>query len=331
MPSVFFKKPYLCRVSPINPAKGSLIIFIIWVLFALPFLLEAKEPDSARTPDMLAYFNRSAVHVGEIVELTLAYTLSPNAIISDPPQIKGLDGLTVINVKKHPDQINLSILVNRLGSWKTKEITLIYNNEQGQSQTLFTAPVSLKIMSNLGEKPAEAHLKPIQDIINTSSGWIKHWPWLLGLGGLIMAIVLLFCYIRGNKQKGLKEEYLPPYIQAEKELNHLETQGLFEKGQVKAYYFRFSEILRRYLEALRGFPAAEMTTEEIVVHTVKQEDQSLLRLLKHADLVKFADTSPTPARKEGEMQEARAYINGTKPDQGQEDSAEKSRRDLHEL
>ncbi len=331
MDPVLLKKPCLCRVSPINHAKACLIIFILWVLFALPFLLEAKESDSARTPDMLAYFNSSAVHVGDIVKLTLTYSLSPNAIISDPPQIEGLDGLTVISVKKGPDQINLSILVDRLGSWKTREITLIYNNEQGQPQTLFTAPVSLEIMSNLGEKPAEAHLKPIQDIINTSSGWMKRWPWLLGLGGLIMIIALIFWYIRGHKQKGLKEECLPPYIQAEKELNHLEAQGLFEKGQVKAYYFRFSEILRRYLEALRGFPAAEMTIEEIIVRVVKQEDQSLLRLLKHADLVKFADTRPTPARKEGEMQEAKAYINRTKPDQGQENSAEKSQGDFYEL
>ena len=93
----------------------------------------------------------------------------------------------------------------------------------------------------------------------------------------------------------------------------LEAQGLFEKGHVKAYYFRFSEILRQYLEALRGFPAAEFTTEEIAAMIREEQDKILLPLLQQADLVKFADVVPTAMRKGRAIQRARSYIRETSP------------------
>jgi hypothetical protein len=102
-----------------------------------------------------------------------------------------------------------------------------------------------------------------------------------------------------------------PHLRAQRELDDLESQGLFESGQIKAFYFRFSEILRHYLEGLRGFPAAEFTTEEIASRVDREEDRKLLPLLRQADLVKFADSTPTPARKEEAVKAAQAYIRDT--------------------
>ena len=106
----------------------------------------------------------------------------------------------------------------------------------------------------------------------------------------------------------------PPQVWAKKEIELLEAQGLFEKGQAKAFYFRFSEIMRQYLEGLRGFPAAEFTTEEITSYINYEQDRKLLPLLRQADLVKFADAIPTPARKEEEVKTALTYIHETSPD-----------------
>jgi hypothetical protein len=94
-------------------------------------------------------------------------------------------------------------------------------------------------------------------------------------------------------------------------MEQLEAEGLFEKGQIKAYYFRYSEILRRYLEALRGYPAAEFTTEEIASHMEEEQDRQLLPLLRQSDLIKFADTVPTSARKEEDVKLALSYIQET--------------------
>ena len=69
--------------------------------------------------------------------------------------------------------------------------------------------------------------------------------------------------------------------------------------------------MRRYLESLRGFPAAEYTTKEIALSIHKPQDRPLLPLLQQADLVKFADLAPTSARKDGEIREALSYIRET--------------------
>jgi len=95
-------------------------------------------------------------------------------------------------------------------------------------------------------------------------------------------------------------------------LKALDAQKLFEKGRIKDFYFGFSEILRRYLEAIRGFPAAEYTLEEIVRAVKKKEDQPLLSLLRRADMVKFADSTATTARKDEDMGTALVYIESTR-------------------
>ena len=104
---------------------------------------------------------------------------------------------------------------------------------------------------------------------------------------------------------------VPPHIAAEQEIHELASQKIFEKGRIKEFYFRFSEILRRYLEALRGFPAAEYTTQEITLSIQAPEDRQILPLLQDADLVKFADLNPTPAKKNDEIEQALAYIRKT--------------------
>ncbi len=116
----------------------------------------------------------------------------------------------------------------------------------------------------------------------------------------------------------------PPHIRARKEIRLLESQRYFEKGLEKKYYFIFSEILRRYLESIRNFPAAEFTTEEIARHIKSEQDRMLIPLLQQADLVKFADSVPTLARKEEDVKTALVYIRETSP--REENSQLSSRR-----
>ena len=104
----------------------------------------------------------------------------------------------------------------------------------------------------------------------------------------------------------------PPAKLAIRGLKALDAQQLFEKGRIKDFYFGFSEILRRYLEAIRGFPAAEYTLEEIARTAKKKEDQPLLAMLRRADMVKFADVATTPAGKDEDMEAAFVYIESTR-------------------
>jgi len=268
--------------------------------------------DSGQT--LSASLDRDSARVGGIVELSLKYRLPEGARLPAEPEIKGIDGLTTVDRQIGPGQIRIRFLVDRLGPWKTGALSLRYLDKEGKSQVLTTGPVSLTVTSNLGDRPAEAELKPIQGIIPIRPLWLKYLPWSAGLLGILLIMSILFWwYKRGRGEKSSIIPQIPPHIRARKEIEELDAQRLFEKGLVKRFYFRFSEILRRYLGSLRGFPAVELTTEEIARCIDREQDRGLLALLRQVDLVKFADRIPVPARKEEEVKTALSYIQETSP------------------
>jgi hypothetical protein len=213
-----------------------------------------------------------------------------------------------------PDRIRIKLLVDRLGAWNSEPLGLSYVDKEQKVQTLKTHPVSLHVLSNLGERPQDAQLRPIQDIIPVKARWANYFLWGVGSTCIILIILGVLQWVRKRRIGNISPEALdPPHIWAHKEIQQLEARRLFEKGEVKAFYFLFSGILRRYLESIRGFPAAEFTTEEISHHIATDQDRKLLPLLRQADLIKFADSVPTPARKEENIQMALSYIKDTSP------------------
>ena len=288
--------------------------FIVMLILVCPVVLWATDDVGLSGPALTASLDRDSAGVGSMVVLTLKYRLPHRAGFASEPEIKGLEELTEVDRKTGPDQIKITLLVDRLGSWKTGPISLSYVDKEGSNRELTTVPVSLTVLSNLGEKPEQARLKPIQGIFPIKPMWLKYLPWAAGLLVLLLVVsTLLWWYKSHRGKKRLITAIDPPHVRAKKEIEELEGAGLFEKGHVKAYFFRFSEILRQYLESLRGFPAAEFTTEEIATYIVKEQDRRLIPLLRQADLVKFADSFPTAARKEEAVNAAFSYIRETSP------------------
>jgi hypothetical protein len=293
----------------IYPLIFGMLSCLVW-----PATLWSQDGIKDSGPALSASLDRDSANVGGIVELSLKYRLPEGARLPAEPEIKGIEGLTPVDRQIGPGKIRIRLLVDRLGPWKTGELSLSYLDKEGKSQVLMTGPVSLTVTSNLGDRPAEAELKPIQGIIPTRPQWLKYLPWAAGPLGILLIVSTLFWWYkmsRGKKSAVIPQ--IPPHIRAKKEIEELDAQRLFENGHVKRFYFRFSEILRRYLGSLRGFPAVELTTEEIARCIEREQDRGLLALLRQADLVKFADRVPTPARKEVEVKTALSYIQETSP------------------
>ena len=289
-------------------------LLIIGLLFfhIRPAVLWSQDEKTENEPGLSASLDRESARPGAIVVLTLSYRLPEGGHLPEEVEIQGLEGLTVLNRKVTPEQIRIKILVDRLDTWETGPLSLTYLDKAGETQALTADVVSLPLLSNLGEKPAEAQLRPIQGIIPTKSVWLRYLPWTAGLLSVLLAVAGFMWWRRKRRLESVSAEVFdPPDIKARREIEQLEAQGLFEKGEVKGFYFRLSEILRQYLEALRGFPAAEFTTEEIASRADNEQDRLLIRLLREADLVKFADAIPTPAKKEEEVKTAISYIKET--------------------
>jgi hypothetical protein len=301
------------RLGKRGPSLPSFLFVLLF--FLLGASISRAQDGAARGSGALsASLDRDSAGVGSVVVLTLSYRLPEGARLPEKLQIRGLEGLSVTDVSTGPGRIKVSLLLDRLGQLKSGSISLAYLDREGNPQTLNTGPLSITVLSNLGDKAAEAELRSIQDIVPARSPWLKILPWGGGLIGLLLAAGGLFWWLRKRRAgRGLQVLEGHPHIRALKEIEHLEARKLFETGQVRAFYFALSEILRRYLESVRHFPAAEFTTEEISHHLRDDQDRLLLPLLRQADLVKFADTVPTHARKEEDVRTALSYIRETSP------------------
>lgn len=288
------------------------IFCLIVLLGSLPDTGCAEEPPALAIGTLSAVLDRESASVGSTVALTLEYRLPRGASLSEPPSVKGLEGLTIVERKVSPGSIRFRLLVDRLETWRSGPIVLAYRGADGKPGTLETGPVSLTVLSNLGEDPSNAALRPIQGVLSTRSPLQQALPWVLGVVGILGAAGVAFLLLRRRRVPTvLATPVDPPHVRARRALEALEGQRLFEKGRVKPFYFGFSQILRQYLESLRGFPAAEYTTEEISRAIRHEPDRRLLVLLRTADLVKFADSVPSLGCKEDQMRDALAFIDET--------------------
>ncbi len=302
-------------------ARKFVILFIFLYLLCLGTLAVkpahgafGEELEKKGTvPFFRAEFDRGSARVGETVTLTITYQLPEGARLPENLKIEGLEGLSILKSAVHANRFEFVLLVDQIEELKTGDLSLSYVDNQGEKKTLSAKPATLTIKSNLGPKPEEAALRPLQEIIPASPNWLRYLLWVAGFL-LLAATALGLLVLHKKKRKRNKPEISdPPHVRARKEIELLESMGLFESGRYKEFYFSFSEILRKYLEALRGFPAAELTTIEITLVMEDERDRSLLPLLREMDLVKFADAVPSPIRKEEDIKKVLAYIQETSP------------------
>ena len=144
-------------------------------------------------------------------------------------------------------------------------------------------------------------IKPIAKA-ERSSSWI--WKWILGIL-LIIGIGALVYFLMKKFQKKKIEAvvYKSPIDRATNLLNNLEKKELWQKGAVKEYYSELTDIARNYIEEAIEIPAMESTTSELIEGLRKASLkkkmkispeilENLERVLKQADLVKFAKSKP---------------------------------------
>ena len=147
-------------------------------------------------------------------------------------------------------------------------------------------------------------------------------PWVL-LAILICEIVwFIMRYIRLHKKNNEGVEPMkfsePAHVIAFRELEILNHEEIWQKGETKKYYTRLTEILRQYLENRYRVFSLELTTEETLtalLYTGFKKDGEYNRLktiLTSADLVKFAKYKPEPSENELHYQNSWEFINSTK-------------------
>jgi hypothetical protein len=147
-------------------------------------------------------------------------------------------------------------------------------------------------------------------------------PWILLLFVLGAAFFYLYRFLKKLRLKRTGEVAVvnpdPAHIIAFRQLEQLREEKLWQKGQLKNYYTRLSEIARLYLENRYHIYSMELTTVETLAELKKtgiREDEPYRKLrtvLTGADLVKFAKFNPEPSENELQFNFTWEYVDATK-------------------
>jgi len=149
-------------------------------------------------------------------------------------------------------------------------------------------------------------------------------PWVLY--ALLAALVvygiykLIYFIAKRNLKKEDKEVIVPKepaHIIAFRELDLLQEAQLWQKGEIKGYYTRLTEIVRKYLDNRYGISSMELTTGETLdaLRKVgfKKDDNyaKLKRILDGSDLVKFAKHKPQNDEHGGYFVDTKKFVEDT--------------------
>lgn len=144
----------------------------------------------------------------------------------------------------------------------------------------------------------------IKDISTVENGIGNWWIYLLIVILIIGIGVFVYWYMKKHQKKKIEEEvYKTPIEKATSLLNVLEKKELWQKGEIKEYYSELTDIARNYIEEAIQIPAMESTTSELIqglkaasnkkkMSLTPETVENLERVLRQADLVKFAKSKP---------------------------------------
>jgi hypothetical protein len=148
------------------------------------------------------------------------------------------------------------------------------------------------------------------------SPWSRFYPigvWLLIL--LLCLAIGLFLYFR-FRHLWTKIKKLAPYDRAEKELQALEKVGMLDAKHGGEFYFKLTEILKRYFEDEFYVSLVDKTTDEILslreglsAFLETSEKERFQSFLLKSDSIKFAKMSVPPEEAGRDLAWVRALIN----------------------
>lgn len=184
------------------------------------------------------------------------------------------------------------------GKYVVPRLSVLINNQVHFSDSI-PVQVADVVVDTLKQK-----LYDIRPIIDTEKSFSWQWLWWLLLPVTIFIFYFLFKKYRSiPKEEKVEEHFATPIEKAVTLLSRLEEKELWQKGEVKDYYIELTEITRTYLEEALRVHAMESTTSELIQElraqiankkmSVSAEVlQHLEKVLKNADLVKFAKSKP---------------------------------------
>ncbi|MGD8359819.1 MAG: BatD family protein [Gemmatimonadota bacterium] len=261
----------------------------------------------AQGPGIRAEVDTTVITVGDRITLTISVDHAAGSRV-DWPDSLDLTPFEVLDARVEaptaaadgvPSSLVLTLTAFEVGDLEIPGIPVEVVGPGEERATLRTSPLGIRVRSvGLDEGGDIREIKGPWSIPRSLLGVL-----LWGLGLLAAVALGWFLFRRIGRGRGPEEGVLPalpprpPHEVALEALTRLEASPLLERGEVKEYHIRASEILRVYVEGRFRVPALEMTTLDLTREMARVGvDPPLLeefrQYLHRCDMVKFAKDRP---------------------------------------
>jgi hypothetical protein len=281
---------------------------------ALP--ASAQQPQAAVVPEAITVGD--VFHAAIRVDLPAGTTLLAPDSLALPADIEpaGRREVRMDSVNGVPRAtVIFPLTAWRPGSYDIPALAVRVVRDGTESTHTVQLP-SFTVRSVLPGDTAGVEPRPAKDVFGASRLW---WPILLGL--LLAAAVAAALWYWWRRRKvpepvAEPEPMVVPREAALAQLDALQREGLIERGELREYYIRLTETLRRYTASLDPSWSADLTTAELGARMRAAgftDGLELVRLLGAADLVKFARARITPDAAGADLAAARRWVEHTEP------------------
>lgn len=307
--------------------KRSCCIFILSVLTLLNGVAQdvnvstSFDTTTIYMGDQLSY----KITVEQPADMVLSLTQLKDTICNKIEILAGPVVDTVVLDNKRL-QITNDYLVTSFdtGYYRVKPVYAQLSNDQGQ-QRFYSGYSFLEVLRvNIAPADTSAVIYDIVEPFKAPVTVEELVPWFLLAILVCLAIFgiykLIYFIAKRNLVKAEMEPEKPKepaHIIAFRELDELKNAELWQKGDIKGYYTRLTEIIRQYLDNRYGVSSMELTTPETLMALTrvgfkKDENYTNLKmLLDSSDLVKFAKHKPVNDEHQMQFERTHRFVEDT--------------------
>jgi hypothetical protein len=281
----------------------------------------------AQTISVAVETDTSDYLVGDFIHYKITVVARKNIELLNPSLPDSIPNLDLISREKPlvtgDEKFNTSIFPFILAGYDSITATIpevkVEYRSVGDSayKSITTDSVSVNIHTLLVSTAEE--IKDVKSPVLIAYNWLMLLLWIAI--ALVVLIIVRYIY-KKYKQKHAEKPgekkviIIPPHIKALRALENLEAEQLWQKGKIKEYHSRITEIIRTYFEERFELFALELTTTETMQNLKNIKESEIIHnitynFLSNADLVKFAKFQPVESVNEEMMKQANEIVQKT--------------------
>ncbi|NOZ60818.1 MAG: protein BatD [Calditrichaeota bacterium] len=299
-------------------------------IFVLSIFLANIAAGATGKVTLIAKVDKNRIRIGDLIKYTILVTYDDSVKIEMPTLGANLGAFEIRDYEDVKPEKKDGVVTQKreyvistfdVGDYEIPPVTVRYSLPGDTTWQALTTE-KLKITVESMKPSEEGDIRDIKPPLEIPRDWWRLARWI-GAGIVVLIILGLILYYIKRRRQGKpllprrEKPKRPPHEIALEELEKLKKEQLLEKGEVKQFYSRISDIIRRYFENRFFIPALEMTTGQLmdVMGEAEIEPEVIEiaeKFLSLCDLVKFAKYIPVSEENESAMDFAFQIVEMTK-------------------